>query len=80
MERRAFLGAVTGALLATPLTAIAQPAGKVYRIGYLSPGPVPHITDPLMAALGERGWRVGHNLFALWDGVVESSRKLNISP
>jgi putative ABC transport system substrate-binding protein len=62
VKRRAFLGAVTGGLLATPLAAIAQPAGKVYRMGYLSPGPVPHITDPLMAALGERGWRVGHNL------------------
>jgi len=36
VERREFLGAVTGGLLATPLTAIAQQAGKVYRIGVLT--------------------------------------------
>src|SRR5215471_6420830 len=39
---------------------------KAYRVGFLSPGPAPVITAPLMAALGERGWKVGHNL------VVES--------
>ena len=35
MERRAFLGAVTGALLAAPLAAGAQQAAK-YRIGLLA--------------------------------------------
>ena len=35
MERRAFIGTVAGALLATPLTAGAQQPGKVYRIGLL---------------------------------------------
>ena len=60
-SRRAFLGTGT-ALLLGPLAAAAQPAARVYRVGYLSPGPVPHITDPLMAALSERGWSVGHNL------------------
>src|SRR5262249_34590294 len=51
-----------GGLLATPLAAVAQPTAKVYRVGFLSPGPAPVITDRLMAALGERGWKVGHNL------------------
>jgi putative ABC transport system substrate-binding protein len=37
VERRAFLGAVTGGLLAAPLAAEAQRA-KVYRIGQLSTG------------------------------------------
>src|SRR5215467_12396751 len=35
MERRAFLGAVTGGLLAAPLAAGAQQTGKVPRIGML---------------------------------------------
>ena len=35
MNRRAFLAATAGSLLAAPLAAEAQPAGKVYRIGVL---------------------------------------------
>jgi putative tryptophan/tyrosine transport system substrate-binding protein len=37
MERRTFLAMVSGGLLAAPLAAEAQPAGKVHRIGFLSP-------------------------------------------
>jgi putative ABC transport system substrate-binding protein len=36
MDRRAFIGTLAGGLLAAPLATEAQPAGKVYRIGYLS--------------------------------------------
>ena len=35
MDRRAFIGVVTGGLLAAPLVAAGQPAGKVPRIGVL---------------------------------------------
>ena len=35
MDRRAFLGTLAGGLLAAPLAAEAQQAGKVYRIGLL---------------------------------------------
>ena len=35
VDRRAFLGIVAGSLLAAPLVAEAQQAGKVYRIGLL---------------------------------------------
>ena len=46
MDRRAFLSIVTGGgLLAAPLAAEAQTAGKVYRIGYLLEGP-PGQTSP----------------------------------
>ena len=38
MDRRAFLGAVAGGLLAAPLAAEAQQRGKAPRIGLLSPG------------------------------------------
>jgi hypothetical protein len=35
VTRRAFLGTLSGGLLAAPLAAEAQQAGKVYRIGVL---------------------------------------------
>lgn len=35
VDRRAFIGTLSGGLLAATLTAEAQPAGKVYRIGFL---------------------------------------------
>ena len=35
MERRTFLAMIAGAMVAAPLAAEAQPAGKVYRIGML---------------------------------------------
>ena len=35
ISRRAFLASLTGSLLAAPLAAKAQQAGKVYRIGIL---------------------------------------------
>ena len=38
MERRAFIGVLTGGLLAAPLAAEAQPTGKLPRVGILSPG------------------------------------------
>jgi putative ABC transport system substrate-binding protein len=42
IDRRAFVAAVAGGLLAVPLVAESQPAGKVYRIGlldYAAPDP-----------------------------------------
>jgi putative ABC transport system substrate-binding protein len=38
MDRRTFLGTLAGGLIAAPLVAEAQPAGKVWRIGYLGYG------------------------------------------
>ena len=39
MERRTFLAMVLGSLLAVPLAAAAQQAGKVYRVGLIFPSP-----------------------------------------
>ena len=39
MERRAFMGVLAGGLLAAPLTAEAQPAANVARIGWGLEGP-----------------------------------------
>jgi hypothetical protein len=37
MNRRTFLGAFAGSLLAAPLATEAQQARKAYRIGWISP-------------------------------------------
>ena len=65
--RRAFLGALAGGLLAAPRAAGAQqPAGKVYRLGYLSMGSgTSTYLRPLEAfrqGLRERGWVEGQNI------------------
>jgi len=69
VHRRAFLGAVVGALVVAPLAVEAQPAGKVWRIGFLSPGG-PEQDSALWAALREllreRGWIEGQNLVVDW--------------
>jgi putative ABC transport system substrate-binding protein len=38
VERRSFLGVIAGGLVAAPLAAGAQQAGKVWRIGFLTSG------------------------------------------
>lgn len=38
MKRRAFLGAIAGAATLWPRSACSQQAGKIHRIGFLSPG------------------------------------------
>jgi ABC-type uncharacterized transport system substrate-binding protein len=65
IERRAFLGTLAGGLLAAPLAAQAQQAGKVYRIGFISTRTGPVDNPPLEAfrlGLRERGYFEGQNL------------------
>lgn len=67
MERRTFIRTLTGGLLAAPLGAAAQPAGRVYRLGLLypiAPGPSEHRTAAVLipAALRELGYVEGQNL------------------
>jgi putative ABC transport system substrate-binding protein len=67
MDRRAFL-ASSAALLAAPLAAEAQPAGKVPRIAFLtttSPGGSP-TTDAFLHGLRELGYVEGHNVTIEW--------------
>ena len=65
MPRRAFMAVIAGGLLAAPLAAEAQAAGRVYRIGILTN----KASDPaesrqwqaLRLGLKERGWIEGEN-------------------
>jgi putative ABC transport system substrate-binding protein len=62
MDRRRFLLTSVAGALATPLAAGAQPAGKVYRIGFLlmgSRGPSEPQLQVFEQALRERGWVTG---------------------
>jgi len=65
VERRAFLGVVTGSLLAAPLAAQAQSAGKVPRIGWLAtnfPAANPHLTEAFLQGLRDLGYVEGRNV------------------
>ena len=61
IPRRAF---VTGsiALLAAPLAANAQQAGRIYRLGLLSVTPTPHLMEAWRQGLRDHGWIEGQNL------------------
>jgi len=64
MPRRTFMGIIAGGLLAAPLAAGAQQAGKVWRIGVLSGGSAA-IPDPLRSSedkLRALGYIEGRNL------------------
>jgi putative ABC transport system substrate-binding protein len=69
MDRRTFIGAMTGSLLAAPLAAEAQPAGKTARLGNLLIGPQPspeeltkRAAGPMWIKMKELGWVEGQNL------------------
>src|SRR5713226_2606710 len=67
MERRTFLTVIAGGLLAAPLAAGAQQAGKVYRIGLFHVGldHVPPALHGLRQGLKDLGYEEGKNL--RWD-------------
>ena len=76
MKRRAFLAMVPASLLAAPFAVEAQPAGKVYRIGYLgfgTPAAAANRVEALRAGLRDLGYVEGKNLVIefRWSGTVE---------
>jgi putative ABC transport system substrate-binding protein len=65
LERRTFMASVSGGLLATPLAAQAQPAGKVWRVGYLgnsTPTMESSLVEGFRTGLREHGYREGQNI------------------
>ena len=64
MDRRAFIGTLTGGLLAAPLATDAQQAGKVWRVGLAVANPA--LRDALVAGLQELGYQEGRNIAIDW--------------
>ncbi len=64
MDRRTFLGTLSGSLLAAPLAAETQQAAKIARIGYLSidvAGSV-HLREAFLQGLRDLGYVEGRNV------------------
>ena len=64
MRRREFIRLFSSAVVAWPLTALAQkPAAKIWRLGILQPGAPPDpLVDTLQERLKELGYSEGHNI------------------
>ena len=65
MDRRTFIGTLTGGLLVAPLTADAQQTGAMHRIGFLllSPRDVQlHLIEAFEAGLREKGYTPGREV------------------
>ena len=63
LDRRGFMAAIAGSLLAAPLVAEAQRKGKVYRIGFLIYGPGPSAeVDAFRQELRVLGYIEGQNV------------------
>ncbi len=71
MDRRAFLGALSGAFLALPIASEAQPPARVYRVAlvfHTTPrsgmvGPPPHpVVRIFLQTLNDLGYVEGRNL------------------
>lgn len=77
MERRAFIGTLFGGLLAAPLATQAQPAGRVWRIGYLATQhreTQSHLIQAFEEGLRERGYTLGRDIvieYRFAEGHVE---------
>jgi putative ABC transport system substrate-binding protein len=64
MDRRSFIGTLTGGLLAAPLAAGAQQAGKVPRMGWLVAdlAAKSHMTEAFLQGMRDLGYVQDHNL------------------
>jgi len=70
MDRRTFLGTLTGGLFAAPLAAEGQPPGRPARVGFLTAGPRSSFEsgerrvyrEAFSGRLRELGWTEGQNL------------------
>jgi len=67
VDRRAFIGVVTGSLLAAPLVAEAQQAGTVPRIGVLTSNPMTEeLQESFRQGLRDHGYIEGKNTSVEW--------------
>ena len=85
MDRREFLGAIAGGLLAAPLAAHAQPAGKVEqsaaqlpRIGVLMFMPMTKaVQDGFRQGLRDHGYIEGQNVLVEWRSAEGKTDRAN---
>jgi len=69
MDRRTFIGSLAGGLLAVPLAAEAQQAGKVYRVGLIFPAPpVSEMAGPEPVNNGARAFVLGLRTLGYVEG------------
>jgi putative tryptophan/tyrosine transport system substrate-binding protein len=78
MNRRAFLAALGGSVLAAPLPAEAQPGWKSYRVCFLAltPGEDTTSMKPLIERLHELGYREGKNMAFEYRSAEGQSERL----
>jgi putative ABC transport system substrate-binding protein len=62
LDRRRFLLTSLAGVLAAPLAAEAQPAGRVYRLGILASTPTPHLQEAFRQGLRDLGWIESQNI------------------
>jgi len=80
VERRVFIGAVTGGFLAVPRAADAQRAVKVPRIGFLGPrtrSDTSFLLDAFLQRLRELGWVEGKNIVIEYRWAEGRSERLS---
>jgi len=66
VDRRGFIGALAGGLLAVPLAAEAQQSSSILRIGYLSGAEPGSREEALRQGLRELGYVEGRNIVIAW--------------
>ena len=78
MNRRTFISSMTLGLLAAPLAAEAQQAGKVVRIGYLATdlAGAARLTDAFRQGLGDLGYVDGRNVLIEYRDAEGKSQRL----
>jgi putative ABC transport system substrate-binding protein len=81
IDRRTFVGAVAGALLASPFTAEAQLAAKIARIGYLNVNAAsanPRLFEAFRQGLRDLGYVEGRNLLIEFRSAEGKSERLQV--
>ncbi len=76
MDRRSFVATLAGGLLAAPLAAEAQQAGKVYRIGFLGNSTAAleaNLVGPFREGLRDLGYVEGRTSSSSIGGPREST-------
>jgi putative ABC transport system substrate-binding protein len=77
VDRRTFLSALSGSLLAAPLAAQGQTPGKVYRVGFLGGTTVPELVEAFRQGLHELSWTEGQNFLIEYRSAESKLEKVS---